>query len=39
MKAIEGGIGLSLVGQFYVVFSSFLNSERVFVISKHNDDN
>jgi molecular chaperone HtpG len=38
MKVIEEGTDHSLIGQFYVSFSTFLVSDRVVVKSKHNDD-
>jgi HSP90 family molecular chaperone len=38
MKAIEEEVDLSLIGQFYVVFSAFLVSDKVIVTSKYDDD-
>jgi HSP90 family molecular chaperone len=37
MKTIEEEADLSLIGQFYVGFSAFLVSDRIFVTSKHDD--
>jgi HSP90 family molecular chaperone len=37
MKTIEEWTDLSLVGQFYVVFKTFLVSDKVVVTSKHDD--
>jgi HSP90 family molecular chaperone len=39
IKAIGEGTGLSLIGQFFVVFfRHFWFADRVVVTSKHNDD-
>jgi HSP90 family molecular chaperone len=38
MKTIEERTDISLIGQFYVVFSGFLVEYRVVFTSKNNDD-